>query len=413
MNVIIVIKLIWRVGNKMTHPLYTPEEINRIKELNKKGLGPREISEYFPNRSYCSIEHKLGRLGLKIKETTFISNKPINSESRLKHENKLLKRTNKKLEGRLLDEDAFIERTKDVIASIKPPRKFRKIIYKGDYKPQSLVVLFSDAQIGEKVDLEETQLGEYNIEIFKKRVENYYDSIMSITDRHRKTTPINDLHIFMLGDIVEGSQIYRGQGSRITDNLMDQFFKGKDIVSRFVSEISGNFEKVNISCVAGNHGRVGRKDEERFYVNWDYMMYKYMADTMKNHKNLEWNIPKSWWTISKVQNSKFYLTHGDDLVRYMGIPWYSMERMDNRGTKMLQLIGEDYNHLVMGHHHQAVMWDGGPGERIVNGSFSSANYYAAKKLHLMTKPKQIIFGVHPDKGISFRYILDLTNGDKR
>ena len=346
-------------------------------------------------------------LGLKMTK----KKEEFNLEEKLLHENNFLKRENRRLMNRLLDENSFIERTRDVMASIKPPKKFKRPQPPKNinYQKQELVVLFSDCQIGEKVDLKETQLGEYNIDIFEQRVRRYYELIMKTIDRHRLTTPISNVHIFMLGDIVEGEQIYRGQGSRITDDLMTQFFRGKNIVSRFISDVSSNFDEVYIDAVAGNHGRVFRKDEGKFYVNWDYMMYRYMEDTLNNHKNIKWNIPMSWWTIAEVQNWKFYLTHGDDLIRYMGIPWYSMERMDNRELKMLQMTNQSYNHMVIGHHHQALMWDCGPGERIVNGSFSSANFYAAKKLHLMTKPKQIIFGVHPEWGITFRYIMNLEN----
>lgn len=394
---------------------FSEEEIDKLVELNQSGLTPKEISSYFPGRTYESISKKLVKLNLKVKPKVYdVLNKVEDMNTyKLKREqraNKSYKRQISILEERLLTEEDFVERTKECMARIEPLKPYKRIDYKTQYEPQSLVVLFSDAQIGEKIDLKETQLGEYNIEIFKKRVENYYGSIMRIVDRYRKTTPINDANIFFLGDMVEGEKIYRGQGARITDDLMTQFFKGKDIVSKFISEMSANFEKVNCHCIAGNHGRaVGeKKDEAKFYVNWDYLMYNYMRDTLKEHKNLEWNIPMSWWTIAQVQNDKFFLTHGDDLMRYMGIPWYSMERMDNRESKMLQMVGKDYNHMVVGHHHQAIMWDGGPGERIVNGSFSSANYYAAKKMNLMTHPKQIIFGVHPDKGISFRYIIDLN-----
>lgn len=382
---------------------YTPEqdaELNRLIEENLSSSN-YDIARManIPGTTIEGVRQRIAMLrrGPKISE-----------ESRLEHQNRLLTSENRRLRGQLLDEDHFIERTRDVIASIDPPERFPIIKpIKNEYTPQSLVILFSDAQVGELVELEETQLGEYNIEIFEQRVKIYYDSIMSITNRERLTTPINEAHIFFIGDIVEGERIYRGQGARIQTNLVDQFFRGMSITSRFVSELSANFDTVNISCIAGNHGRVGKKDEAKFYVNWDYMLYRYMADTLSTLDNISWTIPKSWWTIAEVEGFRFYLTHGDDLVRYMGVPWYAMERADGRTTKMLQMIGQEYDHMVIGHHHQAIMWDAGPGERIVNGSFSSANYYAAKKMHLMTHPRQVIFGVHPDRGITFRYFIGL------
>jgi len=46
---------------------YTEDEINRIYELNAKGLGPKEISESLPNRTYSSVRTKIRELGLRIK----------------------------------------------------------------------------------------------------------------------------------------------------------------------------------------------------------------------------------------------------------------------------------------------------------------------------------------------------------
>lgn len=327
----------------------------------------------------------------------------------LQHQIRNLKRANKALKEQVLTEDQFIERTRDVVAGITPPKCYpAPTLVTKQYSPQSLVILLSDCHIGEEVDRDETHLAEYDIDTFERRMRVYYDSIMSIVNRQRLTTPMPDAHIFMLGDMVEGEQIFRGQAARIECDVMEQFFQGKAIISRFVSEISANFDSVNISCVAGNHGRMGKKGETKFYVNWDYMMYRYMRDTLGNHSNIAWNIPKSWWTIPEVRGQRFYITHGDDLVRYMGMPWYALERYDAKETKILRMVGEVYDHIVIAHHHTAFEWDSGPGWRIANGAFSSGGIYPGKRLQLMSFPHQWIFGVHEERGITFRYPLKLV-----
>ena len=328
----------------------------------------------------------------------------------LQHQVRNLKRENNALKEQSLTEEHFIERTRDVVAGIVPPKRYpAPTLVTKKYSPQSLVILLGDCHIGEETDQDETGLvAEYNIGVFERRMERYYSTIMSIVNRYRLTTPIAVAHIFMLGDMVEGEQIYRGQAARIECDVMEQFFRGKAIICRFLSEISANFDSVNISCVAGNHGRTGRKDETKFYVNWDYMMYRYMQDMLGDHGNIAWNIPKAWWTIPEIRGQRFYITHGDDLIRYMGIPWYSLERYDAKETKILRMVGKKYDHIVVGHHHTAFEWDSGPGWRIANGAFSSGGLYPAKRLQLMSFPHQWIFGVHEEHGITFRYPLKLV-----
>ena len=45
---------------------WTEKEINKLKEFNKQGLSPKEISERFSNREYAHIKDKLCKLGLTI-----------------------------------------------------------------------------------------------------------------------------------------------------------------------------------------------------------------------------------------------------------------------------------------------------------------------------------------------------------
>lgn len=64
---------------------YTEKEIKKLKDLNSQGLGPKEISSHFPNRSYSSIKAKLIELNLKIKSVD-------NSEFQDNLERQLVKR---------------------------------------------------------------------------------------------------------------------------------------------------------------------------------------------------------------------------------------------------------------------------------------------------------------------------------
>jgi hypothetical protein len=332
---------------------------------------------------------------------------------KLEHQVSHFKRQANKFEKAMLTQDNFVDRTKEIISVLTPPSSYKPRKYKKPHTEQDLVLMFSDCQIGEKIEYKETKLDSYNMRIFGQRLERLYHSLLSITGRHRSDTPINRLNIFMLGDIVEGEQVFRGQGTRLEDNVMKQFFEGMYQVSNFLRGVSGEFQNVDVHCIAGNHGRINKKDESKFYVNWDFLMYKYIAEALKDCKNVKFEIPWSWWDIKKVKGWKFYLTHGDDLRRYMGIPWYSLEKMDGRVKDIMQSIGKKYDYMCIGHHHTAFDWDSAAGERICNGSFSSGNYYAAKKLWLSCRPTQVLFGVHPDIGITFKYKIRMDQGHRK
>ena len=160
--------------------------------------------------------------------------------------------------------------------------------------------------------------------------------------------------------------------------------------------------------MAGNHGRINPPNESKFYVNWDFLMYNFMAAHTSLNKKIKWNIPMRWWIIKEILGWKFYLDHGNHLgMRYMGIPWYGLEKADGRLMKMMAGIDKKYDYICIGHHHTHFQWDAARGERFCNGSMSSGNFYAAKKMQLTCRPTQLLFGVHPDRGVTFRYPLRL------
>lgn len=98
-----------------------------------------------------------------------------------------------------------------VVASI-PARHYPEILRtKSKYSDEELVLLLSDLQLGSKVDKNETGgLGEYNIEIFKHRLNTLINEVIEFTEKQKSSINIPKLHIAFLGDIVDGETIYKG-----------------------------------------------------------------------------------------------------------------------------------------------------------------------------------------------------------
>lgn len=301
------------------------------------------------------------------------------------------------------NDERFIEEIKSALHVVQPLKPYKYARTPKKHKEQELVLLFSDCQIGEKIQKKETGYRDYDIEEFGKRLKSLYTSVLNITDRHRKDCDINTLNIFTLGDIVEGRAIFRGQSSRVTNDVVEQMFRGQEMIANFIRNLAKHYKKVKVPCIPGNHGRVGMKDEELAWVNWDYVIYRNLEQILKRVKNVEFDVDKKWWKIVSVQGWRFYMEHGDRIKKYWSIPWYGLERGDNRVLKMMRALGKDYDYFIIGHHHVPFEWDANRGERICNGTFSSGNPYAMRDLKVVARPTQKLFGVHKDVGITFRY----------
>jgi len=132
----------------------------------------------------------------------------------------------------------------------------------------------SDTQIGELVDVRESGgLGAYNTDIFRQRLE-YLQSCAkeNIRNPSRKYAVSGFFNIFFLGDIVEGSTIFKGQQRQTDIHATKQVIEAVDKLGELVAWVAGLYPwQVNCDCVVGNHGRVGDKGEQSPLNNFDYL----------------------------------------------------------------------------------------------------------------------------------------------
>lgn len=293
---------------------------------------------------------------------------------------------------------------------IKPP----KPIPLNKAKKEEALLLFSDAQIGEHITLEDTNgFGEYNIEIFKERMEKLTNRIRQITEMHKNFSYIDTLNIFMLGDNVDGIGIYRGQEHHLDALVVDQLLIGSEKIAESLIELLGTFEKIKITGIVGNHGRIGKKGENPTHVNFDYLLYKMLERELVNYSDrIEWTIPKSNWYMQNILGYGFLLLHGDTIKAWNGIPYYGIDRADARLTKMLTAKGKTYQYLCLGHHHNPGDVDSSNGEKILNGTMVGGSTFSINQLHTTSRPSQWFFGISKEEGITWRYKILLDQQDE-
>lgn len=275
---------------------------------------------------------------------------------------------------------------------------------------EEAVLLFSDAQIGERVTKEETNgLGEYNIDIFRSRMRFLTDEVRRISKIQQMANRIEHLNIFMLGDNVDGINVYRGQVHHLDSLIVDQFLIGAHEIAASLIKLLDTFKKIRVWGIVGNHGRIGRKGENPSYINWDFLLYKVLSFLLKNYNDrIKWNIPLSNWTVATVNQQNFLLLHGDTIRAWNGLPYYGIDRADSRLTTMLAAHEKTYRYMCLGHHHNPADIDSPGGEKILNGTMVGGSNFSINQLHTSSRPSQWFFGVHHKRGITWRHkiILD-------
>lgn len=278
-----------------------------------------------------------------------------------------------------------------------PPIIMPKVFKKGD--EEEVVLMLSDWQLGHKTI-------SFNAEVAKERVVKMLNAVLKIVALHRKAYPINRINLFLEGDFVQSEAIgYMVDLSELEDILIDQVFEHSiPLLSWVISECAKNFSEVKVFCVRGNHGRNGKFSSEK--TNWDDVIYKVLAIKFAETKNIKFKVAREYYQIVSIQNLKCLLTHGDQVRGgTYGIPLYALLQ---RMLRWATALPEKWDVWCCGHWHHYSHLEQNSQELIVNGTLVSDDEYVRRTYGWNASTIQVLFGVHPRKGITWTYRLKLN-----
>jgi hypothetical protein len=317
------------------------------------------------------------------------------SELRLSY-NKLLQEYNKAKEKNVDLADAVYRAVREDIESVKyvpvPKPKFGRAT-KGE---EVAVAVIADWQLAKITP-------DYNSQVCEERIYKYAEKIIQLTEIQRQDHPVKELHIWALGDIIEGELIFPGQSFLVDGGLYRQItVDGPRIMKNFINMMLENFEKIVFVGVIGNHGSIGgraRKDHDP-ETNGDRMLYRITQLMFENEKRIEFRIPdgrgeRHWYAIDKIGNYKSLLCHGDQFGSLS--TFYGFQKKAY-GWK-IGAIEDDFDDVYLGHFHTPTKMTFNTVQMRISGSPESTNTYAVERLAAVGRPSQPLMFVHPEKGI--------------
>lgn len=281
---------------------------------------------------------------------------------------------------------------------VEPPKPDRR----RKRSEEVAVPWIADLQLGKRTP-------DYDSDVARERIALWGDKVVELTDLHRSARPIRRAHVWLLGDIVEGEDIFPGQPWLIDSSLYRQVAKnGPEILGNFLRRMLGTFESVHVVAVIGNHGRIGRKGQAHPETNTDRMVYSITQQMLAAEDRLTWHFAepdnagdRGWHSVDTIGNYRCLLVHGDQFRGSLGVPWYGI-RKKVLGWKAMAaadtLPFPDFDDVAFGHWHQPVSWTiNGIGVR-GSGSPESYNDFAAENLAGMSRPSQRLMFVSPEAG---------------
>lgn len=239
----------------------------------------------------------------------------------------------------------------------------------------------------------------YNSEIMKKRVMQFAEKAVAITQIQRADHPVKNCVVLFGGDMVEGLFNYPGQLWEIDSSLFEQYTTVARLCVDFIRYLLAHFEKVEVIAEWGNHGRIGSKrDNVPKNDNVDRMVYELARQILADEKRLKWeDCPNDWQKI-EIGNYRAVLIHGDEIGRNGFSSSNQIIAHINRWKS--GALGYEFRDCYSGHYHTHLELPtaDGLGALYQTGSTESDNRYARDLLAASATPSQRLHFIDPNKG---------------
>lgn len=248
------------------------------------------------------------------------------------------------------------------------------------------IALFSDAHIEETVK-PESVLGknEYNIDIAKERIENYFVNLVNCI----KEDKVNSLIFASLGDTISGFiHPELEQTSQLTP--LQSVLYAQNLIYSGLCYICENTKLDNILFIGivGNHGRTTKKIQHSngFKMNYEWLMYQNIKQQCEAAKlPIEFNIPESEVAVIDMacDGRRFLFSHGFQIKGGTNTVCGITPSLQRTYLRYSSIFGKC--RLMIGHFHSCIAIP----SAVVNGSIIGYNSFALSHSLPYEEPAQM------------------------
>ena len=324
---------------------------------------------------------------------------------------KPLLKENNRLRAKLRAGQGAAEVITEILAGLldEQPREIvvpRPQILKGAYRPEETnvaVAHLSDLHLGKITPT-------FDSKIAVERLREYGRKVTRCLKVHNAAMGVQDLRVYMTGDMVEGEQIFAHQAHEIDSSVFEQAcFTCPEALAEIIASWASVFERVRVVAVPGNHGRNGpKKGPANPRTNWDRVCYRVLGMLLKSVHNVEIVAPDSFYAVDDVLGSGNLLVHGDQVRGgFAGFPWYGVGR---KALGWIDSIPEPWRNLFLGHFHTPVAGRFSGRWWFANGTLESSNEFARSEMASAGTPAQRLTIFNKKHGPIVDLMINLTAG---
>jgi len=310
---------------------------------------------------------------------------------------------------------AVVKEMEGRVQPFKALPQSREFASRKDTIEEHVVMHLSDGHHDQIVTREESGgLEEYNFPISCRRAENYVDTLIDWTQETLSPRfNFKCLTVLAYGDHTSG-EIHGHVARSYFRNQFKNTFAIGQLHALMYRDLAPHFDQINVVYLPGNHGRRStKKDYHGAHDNWDYLVAEIARLHLQDVPNVSFLIPNAFSVNININGVGFNLSHGDDVQGSLGIPFYGMVRRQ-KGLIALNSMagGQRIRYFCMGHHHVQGALADIDGELVLNGAWPGTDSYSYNRFVGFREPSQLIHGVNPKHGITWRMNVHLRSQDE-
>lgn len=271
------------------------------------------------------------------------------------------------------------------------PKKHRAIV----------ASILSDLHFDEVVRPEEIGgVNAYNREIAEVRLRLWADKLIEVARHYVAGVDFDGAVVMLGGDIFSGNLHDLAETNE--DTLMGSLLHWSEQICAALEVVAGEFGKLHVPVVVGNHGRMTRKPRTKLRArdNVDWALGHLVARYFHGDARVSVTVTDDPDQLVPIYDTVHLLTHGDQVTGGGGIGgiWPPIMRMAARKQQRYAGMGTPFDVVVMGHWHQLIT---APSQGlIVNGSLKGYDEYASLNNFRAEPPQQALWLVTPERGIT-------------
>ncbi len=261
-------------------------------------------------------------------------------------------------------------------------------------------LLLTDIHYDEVVKAEQVDgMNAYSRTIAERRIRRAFEGAITMSRDYLSGVQYEGIQVFLGGDLISGiihEELRETNESTVTESIVSV----AEPLEAGLRVLAGEFGRVNVSAVVGNHGRLTRKPraKHRAQDSFDWLVGKMVQKAVRDDARITMQLSASADCKVQLYKTRYCLTHGDQFQGGSGISGALSPLMlgVHRKRRRDAAAGHEWDVLVMGHFHTSYFLR----DLIVGGSLIGYNEYAYVN-NLPAEPPQSAFWLTtPEHGIT-------------